>query len=742
MRNKIYHGAALLACLGFSAKGFAQSGSVSLKDGSGTVISTHSSIQGAYNALPITLTHAYQIDVANTYSGSQETFPIVFVEKSGASAANTITLFSSLTVSVGKIPGLLSTPGVLVLDGADWVKIQGLDFHARYMGASNSLLRLQNGASHISIDSCSFYSGSGAKMAISIDGAPTQAGGNSYISIKNSYIDGGLISNGTPVHPNKELSIVNNDMLGTLNAVSIIGGIGKTSILQNRISLGAGSMLGKNAVAIDLQSLSDSTFVTDNFIIAYAPGDSLLYGIKASGSATPAYLLCANNDVYLNTGILGPFTAQKMRALAIDGTERMDVDLFYNTLRGYHLDSAVANSAAMEIKAVNTGNHYRVMNNICYNEGLTTSGAGNHVAISFPVTPAGVLDIDYNTYYAQSNMVASVNGNAYNTMTGYRGALGSGKELNSNDFKVKWTNRLLDISMYNLSQLAGTPIASVTTDIEGDTRVRPYRGADEFVIKCNDTDKVHVIAYADSVCVGWNAELHVSPQILNGTWYEWQSRPAGSNAPFTTMPNTTVLQSTEYRIVDSCINGSGRKYSDTITVWVNPIAAIDHIDVSESNGEYIFTAIGAQDVDSSGYTWSFGDGNTIVTTDSSVSFKYANPGTYTVTVSIRGKKCFNIGSASVTVNVAALGISTQDKTANAVQIFPNPASAHIQVVSATVNAIQSVGVYDVRGILVYEAKSINDTKTSVPVSNFAAGQYMIRVATAQGVVTHKITVTH
>ncbi len=64
----------------------AQPNSVSLKNGSGTLLAQYNSIAAAYSAISTPLTDAYFIEMTTSYTAANETFPLVFSVKAGASA--------------------------------------------------------------------------------------------------------------------------------------------------------------------------------------------------------------------------------------------------------------------------------------------------------------------------------------------------------------------------------------------------------------------------------------------------------------------------------------------------------------------------------------------------------------------------------------------------------------------------------------------------------------------------------
>lgn len=60
-----------------------QPNSVQLKDGNGSIISKHNTIQSANGSIPINLTHAYIIEITSSYTGIDEIYPIAINAHTG-----------------------------------------------------------------------------------------------------------------------------------------------------------------------------------------------------------------------------------------------------------------------------------------------------------------------------------------------------------------------------------------------------------------------------------------------------------------------------------------------------------------------------------------------------------------------------------------------------------------------------------------------------------------------------------
>ena len=114
----------ILFTIALSTSLTAQTNSVELRDGGGALLSSHNSIQSAYDAIPGAISQAYRIEILTAYDGSNEIFPITFTNRTGSSSANTITLRPAAGNTGEMIVGS-SNLGTIILNNADYVIIDG-----------------------------------------------------------------------------------------------------------------------------------------------------------------------------------------------------------------------------------------------------------------------------------------------------------------------------------------------------------------------------------------------------------------------------------------------------------------------------------------------------------------------------------------------------------------------------------------------------------------------------------------
>lgn len=76
----------------------------------------------------------------------------------------------------------------------------------------------------------------------------------------------------------------------------------------------------------------------------------------------------------------------------------------------------------------------------------------------------------------------------------------------------------------------------------------------------------------------------------------------------------------------------------------------------------------------------------------------------------------------------------QDADKTVFQLFPNPASANVQLIYTEESAVQSVEVRDMNGRIVFTS---TEAVESIDVRPFTAGVYLLRVATSEGISTQQ-----
>jgi hypothetical protein len=198
---------------------------------------------------------------------------------------------------------------------------------------------------------------------------------------------------------------------------------------------------------------------------------STLTGIYLyAGSAT-----YKNNMVNLGNGVASEYAITGL----LDATTNNN-SFYFNTIRigGTGVGTTATNTYAFRRTAAGTDN---VRNNIFVNERSNASTGGKHYAYHISATTS--LTSDYNNIYVGgTGGVLGFSSSDRTTLATWKS--GTGKDANSVNTSVTFAsseNLHLDGASVGDLTLRGTPIETITTDIDGDTRdlTYPYMGADE-----------------------------------------------------------------------------------------------------------------------------------------------------------------------------------------------------------------------------------------------------------------------
>lgn len=478
---------------------FPQAGSVELRTGGGTLVSTHSSIAEAYNAIPTPLSDSYLIEILPAYDQSAETIPITLGAKDGASATNTITIRPALGNS-GEIISATSTSGILVLNDADYVIIDGRpggfgstpDLRIENLattGTNSNTIWLLNGASNNSIKYVHVVNNTqntAGPRTIVVGTSSTTGNDNNLIT--NCKIEGGRsgvgIAGSTTV-PNNNTRVSNCEIFnwgyagiwvvsGGMNFTADSNKIYQTVGVNNTIVSGiimttmAGATydLKKNWI-YDLQTTSTST--------------SNIRGIYAAGPAAGVTFNVENNMI---SNTLDNLNAQTVTGIEFLGSNAYTANIYYNTVKigGNHTGGTAGATTSAGIRIGASAITLNMKNNIAINQ--RTGGNVNHIGFVL-FNNTGTYDIDYNCYYADgtNSFQAYLGTTGYNNLNDYKTASGTNEQ--NTIFKNVSFVSLTDLHLVPPSDgdtdLAGLPLAWITDDFDGDVRdnTYPYRGADE-----------------------------------------------------------------------------------------------------------------------------------------------------------------------------------------------------------------------------------------------------------------------
>jgi hypothetical protein len=444
--------------------------------------------------------------------------------------------------------------------------------------------------------------------------ASTETGRAENVTFKNVAI-------GTAEKPFRDafwlFGSTSNESFFHLN-VSLLGGeahIGRsffrsqthtnTVISGNKI-FSYGSETGENQV-VNLNTPIDAfTFTSNEIVFADAAGteDRTYIGLNATNTLVDSVEV--SNNTFSNDGFAGTGTNNSFIAFYHNGSSSSaEFQFLHNSVNFTENGQTGAHAAIARSASASAGATVQAFNNIFVNN---QDGSGSYI-----------YDWDGNTLFTNSNnivvstnaFVANYDDEDYATLSAFSDSLGL-DDL-STEAEVNFVSgtdlRLTGTSIGN-NDLAGIPLASVLTDIDGTTRssVAPYKGAFEGDVELMgsvEIDAFSVLAPADdsSFDLGTGAETEVT-----FTWEEATSNAEvtyvfmldSANADFSNPLFTiesdndgsaTALTGT-YAVIDSTLKDLGVLSGESIDLkWTVMAVASDSTRMAENAFNISFTTM-------------------------------------------------------------------------------------------------------------------------------------------------------
>jgi hypothetical protein len=669
----------------------------------GTYTTLTAAITAYNNASCITGPVVFNLTDA-TYS-TNETFPIT-INANAAAGTNTLTIKPATGVSA-TITGSAASGGLIKLNGARYIIIEGSN-----NGTATQNLTISNtsttsptalaivslgtglGATNNTIKNCILNVGTittGASYGIAVGGATSGTAGadNDNCTLQNNSITGtsiGIYANGTAAVSAGGLDnlIVSNNTIAintTVAALGIqVGNSLNSSIAGNTISVettNSGSPVG-----ISLETGFVSSSVTKNIItkvVTTSTGGWGGRGITVGTGTATSNVTIANNFVSgVNGSNFTGFSNSSSMGIGIGmvGTSTTittitgGVNLYYNTVSMYGSYDYAANNITAALYIGSGATALDIRNNILTNSMNNTNGSGTTskaYAIYSAVANTAFTTIDYNDYSVSGGQgvlgyLASDRADLSGIIAGYGGNANSKNILPNftaanNLHLVPATNALLD----NLA----TPIAGLTTDIDGDTRnaTTPDMGGDEFTAP-TCTGAVGGTATAPTITYCGPATPAITASGYStgiNSAYQWQSSAdnsnwndiAGQTSPVALTLPGTVTTTTYYRLKVTCPTGTALAYSTVVTITINPIPTVTVTPVGATSvcAPNSVTLNSTTSAGTPSYVWK-NNGNTIAGATSN-TYVAAVSGSYTLTVTDGATTCSATSTATV-VSINAL----------------------------------------------------------------------------------------
>lgn len=480
----------------------------------------------------------------------------------GLSVANNV-LFNGINADSNAVNIFSSTAATLTLDSMKFLAFRKMTFNTVNISFANKL------SNNITVENCRFISSSIATTTGKID---------SVVVIRNNTFEAGAAI--TLIKPGPSIYDYPGNYPAFLNALTIEpcskgilieGNTGAAFMLRFSIA----PIFKKNSnFSISYFNVKDSIVITGN---RYGS-----IGITSNFSY-PTSALIANNYLFSN----GTYAALSCKGF--------DYKMYYNTVRAEATTASITATQAL----VEMGANAIFKNNIVSLKfkgiGTTTNGVGLIIAGTNPA------NINYNSYYSdyptQSYQTFTLSTNV-NSFTAWKAA---GYDANSYFVYPKFDST--DITNFHPKQgliaNAGTPIAQINTDIEGEVRSAstPDIGCDEYDLPSADAGVVSYVGPNKVFAVGlqplivkiknYGTANLTSVQVnwkLNGilqTPYSWNGTLNFDSLTNVTIANFNFIAGLKHDMV--FWTSLPNNYTDTI--YVNDTAKVFNI-YAALNGNY------------------------------------------------------------------------------------------------------------------------------------------------------------
>ena len=454
-----------------------------------------------------------------------ETFPIAINNNTYANSTNTLTIKPATGVTP-LITGSNAT-AIIHVNGGKYVTIDGSntvngttrDLIISNTSTTGSTIRFTNVAANSTIKNAVLtgVTTSTSNAVVLIGSSVTTA--NTNITVQNNTITKGATLPAYGVLNSGSSALANTNVLITGNSISDFSLVGVMdagnsngmtvtknnifgTVTQTTSSSLTGIVLGANTVV--------SPVITGNKIYDLKTGNTstntstltgVLTGIDIFDIASGTTALIANNMISL----YGTGAAPGVRIVGIADESTVGTsNIYYNSVSINGTGTAASSFAFLK----NYNNTTNLRNNILSNTRVSSGTSGQYAIAN---TNTGTFSSNYNDLYSSGNslnVVGSFGSTNYATLPLWQAA--SGGDANSISADPSFTSANdLHVSGSSPVNAAATPIAGITTDIDGDTRnaTTPDIGADEFTPTNNDAG---ITDFPGAYCPGSPANVTVT----------------------------------------------------------------------------------------------------------------------------------------------------------------------------------------------------------------------------------------
>jgi hypothetical protein len=527
--------------------------------------------------------------VFTVYDTIYDKTSLEITEIPGASKTNNITFRStkgdSTKCMLQYASGTLTTDDwVVYLNGADFITFSKIGFERTGSNTNGTVIQLGNTADNNTFSHC-FMKGYKAPSNTT-KGFTTGVGSCVFFSgtadttvlIGNRFLYG---YNGIYASTTSSANTISQNLIDTPGSAGIyVWYQSALKVSGNKINLGDfglnSGQYTSYAIRIDY---SPSFVVEGNTAIVTSINSqvSRSFAFVQSSGTLNAPNMVYNNNIFNSGGTINVIGAPVCNGIAVNTCAYLNV--FHNNIL---INSANVDGAAFFQYPSTVNKKINLVNNNLINKSLG-------YAISAGDTNSNAIDsVNYNNLYTRGTNIAlwgSATGK-YTTLATFKSATGKCNNcLNVDPLYISNSN----LHIINpLLKGAGTPIARVTTDIDGQKRntLTPDIGSDEFKLLPNDAGITNLVSPINNACAGIlpvrvllknygndtlkNVTINWSVSGTALTSYNWKGKLASMKSDTVTIGNFdfSANLSPKFIVSTSQPNGfaEGLTFNDSLTV--------------------------------------------------------------------------------------------------------------------------------------------------------------------------------
>jgi len=544
-----------------------------------------------------------------------ETFPVTINANPFSSATNTLTIRPATGVAAN-ITGS-SSISVIKINGGDYITIDGLNTGGSSLSLTNTNSAttsaviwigstISDGATNNAIKNCSttgdtplttfagIYVGSGttsntaaetSNSNLTISGCTMirskygiNANGNASMDANWLFSQNSIGSSNAADKPSATAIILFNAQNFTVSGNIINGLLSGTTVTASGIGIFgniSGGTISGNKIS-DVKNTNNGAAQGSN-------------GISLNATTTASNISIYNNFVWDIASFGSASTSATANGWGIVITGGGGYNIYYNTVY-LKTDQTFATgiTAAINItNGVSASGAINLRNNILANKQLVGSQIYS-IICSSPIGAAVFTDINYNDYYFTGPNLGTLSG-AKPALTDWQ--LATGKDANSKSVDPSFVSNtdLHLVTSASVLDSTATPIAGITTDIDGDVRSAtfPDIGADEFNYSqalCTGTPTAGTINSNVTLCPGSTTTLTISGYTIgvlgitfqweesddNGVTDPWSNVTGGTGATTFSYTTAAITSNIYFRCKVTCSNSTLFAYTNVCTVAVTP----------------------------------------------------------------------------------------------------------------------------------------------------------------------------